>query len=171
MYEAEIDRTNADFGRHWRSYPATGGKPSIVEEVDAAGEKEFGASLTDLVTFLSAAMVVGRRLPPEAKVLPLAAFLEAVQAELSWEAERVRVVQGLFTSRTRDDFLRVRRRFRDRMFTPGVSTRHVVPAQATADKGCRRGRRAAWGALIWTWRRRTSSTCVSTVASRQYPSR
>jgi hypothetical protein len=108
FYEAEVERGVQSFNRHWRATKGRSEQKSRTQEMDAACAVEFGVTLTELVTFLSKAIVVGLSRPNEAKVMLHGAFVDAMRQELDWTTAKVEQTQQLLTSRARAHFLAVK---------------------------------------------------------------
>jgi hypothetical protein len=92
------------FEQHWPG-PVEDANPTVINELDAAAEEEFGFTMTKIVDLLRGAQMVGLDLESEPKVMPLRAFIETLERELLWGPERVRTaIEGL-ALRSRSQFM------------------------------------------------------------------
>jgi hypothetical protein len=94
-----------DFGQHWQRDVDTAHDVKLWARIDAATNKEFGSSMTDLQTLLATAWIISEDLDPGVVCLPLEKFLDRLAARLGWAHEHIQGTLELLSLVPRQDFL------------------------------------------------------------------
>ncbi len=103
----ELGRASDDFTKHWAdpSLNSVGSSSSLIAEIEAASEGEFGAPLRDLVAFMAAASALGFHSTEPFICLREDSLIREVADGLGWLASRATQALGALRLEARAEFL------------------------------------------------------------------
>lgn len=107
VYSAsELMRTRTGFGRHWKGDQLTADTAGPDPRVEIATTKEFGHSLSELVSLMVEAANIGKEIDPGIACLPFTELVGRLTSELGWGRDKVTDALNLLSLEPRADFLK-----------------------------------------------------------------
>lgn len=102
----ELARSTNSFERHWHKESSAAEKTALVARIDEAAIKEFGHTLTELLTLLAEARSIGLELNPSLVSLPLSELVSQLTSRLGWSLQKTEHAVDLFSLKPRGDFFK-----------------------------------------------------------------
>ncbi len=103
--EGELTRAKSFFSRNWRENETVDESRAFFEKLDAAAEKEFGHTLTELLNFLIEISNIGGEIHPTVGTALLADLTSQLAGRLGWAKQKVSNILGQFSLTPRAQFL------------------------------------------------------------------
>ncbi|MDX6710875.1 MAG: hypothetical protein QOH96_1891 [Blastocatellia bacterium] len=103
--EGELTRAKSFFSRNWRESETVDESRAFFAKLDAAAEKEFGHTLTELLTFLIEVSNIGVQTHPTVGTALLTDLTSQLVERLRWPTQNVSSVLNQFSLTPRAQFL------------------------------------------------------------------
>lgn len=103
----EISRATRSFGSYWRQPESerSADRPDFAVRLDAAFDAEFGVSLTDTLSFMDSAYVIGSTLDLGVARVGTKDFINRITTALGWDRKKVEHTLEMLSLRPRTQFL------------------------------------------------------------------